>query len=119
VRVDNGGEKGKGKDHKIYSFVRSQYVLHWNPSKIIEYSYRMLVLQKNGARAEHLTHGLFKNGVFCSGQCIKQEGLDRATPVVWEGLNQLQQGQAGDKYALAGFLQQKKNYVNQEVDQTE
>ena len=66
--------------------VRSRYLYHRNPLKTRELSYRMVVSLRKDDTIQ-MTHGLFENGVFYSGQCITHDA-GKWSPVVWEGINQ-------------------------------
>ena len=62
---------GSGKDEVMYSLVRTKLLWHCNPYKVKEYSYRVQLVQKNNITV-HISHGLFEDGVFISGQCFQQ-----------------------------------------------
>ena len=71
MRVESNVKIYSSDDDKIYSFVKTKYLYGgWNPFKVKEYSYRIIILQRSGGDTAHITHGLFEDGIFYSGQCI-------------------------------------------------
>jgi len=59
-------------DDKIYFCEQNQVIYNWRSLNATEYSYKVLVKFNLGMqKAAHITHGLFKDGVFIQGQCIQ------------------------------------------------